>query len=475
MARLLSAAGLVTAAAADVLSGLLLVQLKAEAGARLGSGRDGPAHSQGAQLDVSEVLPLKAFTVMKSKIDTLEQQLTEEQNEDMAKILQQKADYEKRLVEQQESNRELDRVNAEIAFNTTKMKESNTVLRRRAHALQKANRILTSELKALQSNLTLAQEFVQQELAAAQEQAPEVQVLAELETLDAQTNKALEKQARLNEIGGTRMGVSLLEISVHEDKLAHAQGRAKDSLEGIVQAFVTQLERRAAEQNEGEAKLQKAFEEKFHAETQRRAELLEEQARLNATSAEVMLLHLRLSNAVQHLSGRHEKLTVRIEGIRKFAKRLGTSDLRLQTAEEPPAATNPSGHDGGFMQLPNGFVAKENTVAAVDHAAKRYRSARANATAAVGGTQGNHNAAEVSAGGKIDDNKSNGAARLFHHGRKQRGAAKDKNAVAAAAPTTAAVAYTPLTDDAAEAEDAAAERGHGPVGKLTSLLPKWLR
>eukprot|EP00927_Polykrikos_kofoidii_P010684 TRINITY_DN144_c1_g1_i12.p1 TRINITY_DN144_c1_g1~~TRINITY_DN144_c1_g1_i12.p1 ORF type:complete len:356 (-),score=79.41 TRINITY_DN144_c1_g1_i12:112-1179(-) len=261
--------------------------------------------------DVNELFPSRSFSSMKTTVAELEKRLVEEQQQSVMALQSMKSGYERTLLKQRKNNSLLERTNLLISSRVRTKQKSNDVLRQRASDLVKANNFLKIELEALNSNLSLARDFVQDGLVASSMNESEIHVLAELAELDEKASSISRKQALL----GSARKLSLMESvgDVHE--------RSSDD---ILDTLTSSLARLASDANTSQSVLKEAFEKKLSEVVEKHDGLMRDQAFLNKTADEAENLHERLSAAVVHLSKVHQNLLARIKAIRAFAFRLGS-------------------------------------------------------------------------------------------------------------------------------------------------------
>jgi hypothetical protein len=265
--------------------------------------------------DVNELLPSRSFSAMKATVAELEKRLAEEQHQSVTVLQSMKSGYERTLLKQRKNNSLLERTNLLISSRVRTKQKSNDILRQRASDLVKANNFLKIELEALNSNLSLARDFVQDGLAASSMNESEVQVLADLAELDEKTRSISRKQALLGEFSSSARKLSLMESA------GDVHGRSSyDIMETLAESF-TKL---ASDANTSQNVLKEAFEKKLSEVVEKYDGLMREQALLNKTADEAENLHGRLSAAVGHLSKVHQNLLARIKAVRAFAFRLGS-------------------------------------------------------------------------------------------------------------------------------------------------------
>jgi hypothetical protein len=265
--------------------------------------------------DVNELLPSRSFSAMKKAVAELEKRLVKEQQQSVIALRSTKFGYERMLLRQKKNNSLIERANLLISSRVRTTGKSNDILRQRASDLVKANNFLKIELEALNSNLSLARDFVQDGLAASSMNESEVQVLADLAELDEKTRSMSRKQALLGEFSSSARKLSLMESA------GDVHGRSSYD---IMETLTTSFTKLASDANTSQNVLKEAFEKKLSEVVEKYDGLMREQALLNKTADEAENLHGRLSAAVGHLSKVHQNLLARIKAVRAFAFRLGS-------------------------------------------------------------------------------------------------------------------------------------------------------
>eukprot|EP00927_Polykrikos_kofoidii_P008854 TRINITY_DN13698_c0_g1_i1.p1 TRINITY_DN13698_c0_g1~~TRINITY_DN13698_c0_g1_i1.p1 ORF type:complete len:385 (-),score=78.60 TRINITY_DN13698_c0_g1_i1:53-1156(-) len=263
--------------------------------------------------EVGELLPSRTFSTMKSTVAKLAKRLAEEQNQSAGALKQMRANYGRTIALQKTNNSVVRRKNAFIASRVEVAQKKNKGLRLRAGNLITANSVLKNQLGYLGSNISLAQEFVQEGLAASMTNTSEFAVLDELAKLDEVAHTISRKQALLRDFGHGK-AVSLIESvgDVHER-----------STNDIVDTLSSSLAELAIETNTSQSVLHDAFEKQLSDEIEKHNALMREQSFLNKSISEAEELRDRLSAAVRHLSNIHEALLARIKGVKAFAVHLG--------------------------------------------------------------------------------------------------------------------------------------------------------
>jgi hypothetical protein len=266
--------------------------------------------------DVNELLPSRSFSAMKLTVAELEKHMVEEQQQSVTTLQHIKSEYERTLLMQKKNNSHIKRVNLLISSRVRVKQKYNDVLRQQASSLVSANTVLKNELEELNSNLSLAKDFVQDGLAASSMNESEIHVLADLAELDDKARLISRKQALLGALSGSPKQLSLME-SVEDVR--------ERSSNDIMYTLTSSFARLASDSNTSQNLLKEAFEKKRSEAEIEHDGLLRDQALLNRTADEAEKLHDRLSAAVSHLSKAHDNLVARIKAIRAFAFHLGSA------------------------------------------------------------------------------------------------------------------------------------------------------
>lgn len=269
--------------------------------------------------DVKALLPSRSFSATKSTVEELERRIVEEQRKSVDTLEGIKADYEKVLEAQNKNNSLLQRENRLIAARARAIKKYNDGLRQRATDLVKSNTAIKRDLETLYSNLTLAQEFVQEGLAASVMNASVTVVLSELAAKDEVARANNQKRELLEAEASTKTKVSLMGAvgDIHE--------RSSDA---ILESLSSSLATLSSGASESTAMLKGAFEKKLTELTEKHEALLKENAALKEDQIDAEVLSKRLYTAIAGLTKSNEYLSARVKAVKAFAERMG----RLQTS-----------------------------------------------------------------------------------------------------------------------------------------------
>lgn len=276
--------------------------------------------------EVSEVLskPKTVFEALTSKISSLNAHLMEAQQEGKAAIEAHKAKYETALEAQKQNNTALARKNNDTSARIMALKVANAELRSKALNLTEQSVSLTAELKALEVNISTADEFVASALTASTEMlqsAPPLEVLKELAQRDAELGQNREHESRLNEIRMSLLQTSSSTSGIDEHDILESLNSAIDDL--------------TREQNASTLALKNAFEKEYQTGEDQHNRLLEKQAELDETETRASQLKERLTAAVKHLENTRDTLLEKRSSLKRYMQQVG--------ALVPPEQKQPMG------------------------------------------------------------------------------------------------------------------------------------
>jgi hypothetical protein len=263
--------------------------------------------------DIESLLPSSEFANMKSKVVELEEHLAKHQQQSNRALEELKKNYEQQLILKERENEMSKRTNAKLLARLEKLREAKAALRQNAAGFAEANAILHGELIALNANLSLAQEFVQEGIAAHQENSSELLVLAELAGEDRAADEVARKQALIGRFHD-KDGISLLQTK------NSGQERSPEDIVGNLAESLAVL---STEEKSRMDVLSEAFENQLASANRTHVDLLKEQASLDAAIVEAEALNERIARAVNSLSNAHDHLLARLKGARSFVDHLG--------------------------------------------------------------------------------------------------------------------------------------------------------
>jgi len=255
--------------------------------------------------------PMEAYQAVNSKISELMTRLSDQHTEAAAEVASRKARYERTLKAELEREQSIKAANAAITKEIHHVQNLNGDLRWRAATLGHSNDAMRSDLRSLQENMTMAQEFVATSLSHSDDaQAAELEVLAELAANDAKEAESKLKSQRLQEISG-------------KSKVSTLQFRSsRSSPEELMAVLSSGLADLKMEENATLASMKQMFDTQFNEANSRCASLLDEQTALNTTRSTAQQLNKRLESAVHHLEQTEKYLKAQINAIRGFAGKM---------------------------------------------------------------------------------------------------------------------------------------------------------
>eukprot|EP00927_Polykrikos_kofoidii_P065594 TRINITY_DN61333_c0_g1_i1.p1 TRINITY_DN61333_c0_g1~~TRINITY_DN61333_c0_g1_i1.p1 ORF type:complete len:352 (-),score=50.77 TRINITY_DN61333_c0_g1_i1:18-1073(-) len=268
--------------------------------------------------DVESLLSSHTFSAVKSTVAALEKHLAEEQHQTVDALNQIKATYEAKLALQKRNNLELEHSNQKIASHILVLYGYNKGLRLRVSDLETSTSALKSELDALSANLSLAQDFVQEGIAASATIETAFQELGELAEKD---NTKLLSVSGFDRVTETPSFVEF-DWDVHER-----------SRQVIMDTVLSSLAKLSSETNTSKSVLNAAFKKQLSDAIKKHDVLMRDQAMLNQSNSKAEELRDQLSAAVNHLTKTRDKLLARIKTVKTLAFRIGGSHQSLEEAD----------------------------------------------------------------------------------------------------------------------------------------------
>jgi len=117
---------------------------------------------------VSQMLSEASGTLKKvnSRTSSLEARVVQAQMQSESKMAKQKAAFEEKLKEQEESNQAVITANGNISAQIKSLQGSNAALKKHAHEIEETNKVMRSELRTLESRLGAAKDFTAKSLTS---------------------------------------------------------------------------------------------------------------------------------------------------------------------------------------------------------------------------------------------------------------------------------------------------------------------
>jgi hypothetical protein len=275
-------------------------------------------HQTGVLPDVSAVLraPHRVFTAMSSQLAALETRLAEVQHQSALAVSKQKALYESKLKSQANEIHAVEGLNAQLTKKNDDIQKSNSLLRKKATTLADVCNNLQRDLEILQTNVSVAAEFMRNAIGETDNMLHNSTELAVLDELAEQEKAESSANAYRDRLGAVGM-FSLLQV----------QAPAKNSLQPqeLLQQMFASFDELPKEQNASEMALKAAFEKQYQIGADHLKLLLDEQKQINITRRELHGTHDRLNLAVKHVENIHEQLVRRSRSTRVYLEHLGGS------------------------------------------------------------------------------------------------------------------------------------------------------
>lgn len=273
-------------------------------------------HQSGVLPDVSAVLraPHRVFTAMSSQLAALETRLAEVQHQSALAVSKQKALYESKLKSQAAEIHAVEALNAQLTKKNDDILKSNSLLRKKATTLADVCNNLQKDLEILQTNVSVAAEFMRNAIGETDTMLHNSTELAVLDELAEQEKAESNANAYRDRLGAVGM-FSLLQVP------------AKNSLQPqeLLQQMFASFDELPKEQNASEMALKAAFEKQYQIGADHLKLLLDEQKQINNTRRELHGTHDRLNLAVKHVENIHEQLVRRSRSTRVYLEHLGGS------------------------------------------------------------------------------------------------------------------------------------------------------
>mmetsp|Transcript_100033 Transcript_100033/g.173611 ORF Transcript_100033/g.173611 Transcript_100033/m.173611 type:complete len:435 (+) Transcript_100033:83-1387(+) len=297
-----------------------------------------------------------------SKAKFLESRVVQAQTESETRMAKQKAAFERKLKAQEQGNRAVIAESANISAAISKLKKENDALRLHAKELQDTNRVMRTELHALETRLSAARDFAGHSLVTTDDsKASELNVLqvqghlrhkhdgedeSDDSTSDDSTDDSDDSDADKDsdssdnskeeesfmELSSTvrRSGESsnsfeaeLAEMEAVTPSLSQPQRASSDASPGhLLEELSREVANLAKQEKSSEKQLKELFIRDFRAGARRHQALLAQQHGLNFTRGGLVALQTKLKAAESHLESTRSQLEQRLHGVGIFMQRL---------------------------------------------------------------------------------------------------------------------------------------------------------
>lgn len=244
-------------------------------------------------------------TDIASKLEEFKANVEKSGANHLQNLTETKASYEVVLHEQRENTTFLRETNKQIEAEITALKATNAQLRQHAEVLKKQSANLRGEIMAVESNLTLAQEFANRPLLTSSDDD-----LRFLQSLAKNESDLIKKNAHDSALASFVKRTSLLQV--------------KEDINPVdaVQNLRNTLRKLTLEVKASGWSLEQEFKEHFEKEAKVQYTLLNEQRVLLAEEEKQLDLRSKLGGVVEHATTMTKYLTNKINRLRLYALRL---------------------------------------------------------------------------------------------------------------------------------------------------------
>lgn len=325
---------------------------------------------------VSQMLSEASGTLksVSSQASGLEARVVQAQMQSESKMAKQKAAFEEKLKQQEESNQAVIDVNSNITSDIQNLKDKNAAIKKHAKEIEETNKVMRSELKTLQSHLGVAKDFTAKSLTSTDDSKSSLlQVLkgkgsrrhhkALVETAsrtkrkddddeddddssdDSEESDDKDDDSDDDEEEGTSLlslsrkvrkngvllsssdGAASFEAAMSELESAVPAGPAMPETPSaspgdLLEVLSKDVAHLAQQEKESEKNLKNLFIRDFRAGAKRHAALLSQQKTLIAQRGSLQTLQAKLTKAEAHLESTRAQLEGRLHGLGQFIQKL---------------------------------------------------------------------------------------------------------------------------------------------------------
>lgn len=305
-----------------------------------------------------------------SQASSLEARVVQAQMASEAKMAKQKAAFDEKLKQQEESNRQVINANSNISAEIKGLKDSNAALKKHSKEIEHSNKDMRAELRTLESHLGLAKDFTSKSLTSTDDSKNSLlQVLhsgshggshfghhrALVETASSSKRKHDDdqddednsddaddnsddkdedddedsatsflavsmKRASTDGTASFAAAMSELDAAVPEvPAVTEASNAAPGDLLEVLSKDVANL---AAKTKAAQNNLKQLFIRDFRAGAKRHAALLKTQKGLMANRTSLLSAQDQLKKAEAHLESTHKELDEKLHGLGQFLQKL---------------------------------------------------------------------------------------------------------------------------------------------------------
>lgn len=333
---------------------------------------------------VSQMLSEASGTLkaVNSKASNLEARVVQAQMQSESKMAKQKAAFEEKLKQQEDSNLAVIKSNANISSEIKSLQASNAALKKHAHEVEETNKVMRSELRTLESRLGAAKDFTAKSLTSTDDSKNSLlQVLkggkkfghhkhALVETAsstkrevddtddddssddaddtddkdddgdeEAESFLALSSKVRRTSDSASTFESAMSDLenavpagpAMGGDSEAGAKSESPADLLSVLAKDVAHL---AQQEKESEKNLKNLFIKDFRGGAKRHQALLAQQKTLVGTRGNLQSVEAKLKTAEAHLESTKKQLDGRLHGLGQFLQKL--AHLSMAPQKEVP-------------------------------------------------------------------------------------------------------------------------------------------
>jgi hypothetical protein len=277
------------------------------------------------------------YREVSSKMDELHAGLAKIKAESLNAVSKAKAEFDMKLNVVVARNREVVDTNVKLASEIKGLQENNVALTNESEYLMEECRGLAADLKTMQSNISMAQEFIGRTINSANlslHGSSELDILHELDEKDAIVDRKKHHEKRLSD----------LEELTDQDDVMMLQMNAKEepgSSQDLLNELLSRWSSISGQQGTSLTSLKEAYEREQARNEKEYTSLLQEQSELNTTKRAEEALNVKLRRAVAHLRASRERLAQEKSSLQTFAKRLGLKPVQGTVTPSPNSLDMP--------------------------------------------------------------------------------------------------------------------------------------
>jgi len=293
--------------------------------------------------------PDTVYKSMTSGVSSLSSQLEAVNEQGVDEAEQEKKEFDEQIKKLEKNNTHQTHENEKVERDIKLLDMAIASLRAKADILVGQNKIVREDMKGVQDNIALVQEFLLTSLEKSDENssntedliiigelasadAAKKQELAHTKSLDIIAKKQDKKTTAAKTVKAVKRSKSsklsflqMVSAKKHGDSKKDQKDKKVDkgaSAHDLMAALASNLEQLMAEQAESQATIKASFEEESSALLAKHGELVEEWNTLNTTRAAKTEVESRLKVAISHLDKVHKSLSKRHVSLLNFGRKL---------------------------------------------------------------------------------------------------------------------------------------------------------